>query len=79
MTVADDGLTTGLLYKFKFTAINLVGNSEDSDISEFALVDVIEAPGAPTVMLDHTSEASIAVEWSAVGAYDPAGYQVTGY
>lgn len=74
LTVADDSLTTGLLYKFKFRAINLVGNSEDSNIVEYALVDKIEAPQAPTVMLDHTSESQIAVEWSAVGQFSPAGY-----
>lgn len=42
-----DSLTTGLIYKFKFRAINQIGNSQDSDIVEFALVDVPTAPGAP--------------------------------
>jgi len=37
---ARDGLTTGLIYKFKFRAINEIGNSEDSRIVEYALVDV---------------------------------------
>jgi hypothetical protein len=79
LTVTDDSLETGLLYRFKFEATNLVGNSQESDISEFALVTIISAPGKPSVLLDHTSEAAVAVQWSQVGAYSPPGYQVFGY
>ena len=34
-----DSLTTGLIYKFKFRAINAIGTSEDSQIVLYALVD----------------------------------------
>lgn len=56
-----DGLTTGTVYKFTFRATNQVGHSEDSNIVLYALVDVPAAPGAPTVMLTHTNENTIAV------------------
>jgi len=55
LTLAD-GLTTGLVYKFKFRAYNSVGASVDSNISVFALVDAPNAPDAPTVILSHTSD-----------------------
>jgi hypothetical protein len=42
-----DSLTTGKVYKFKFRATNEIGNSQDSSIVEYALVDVPEAPAAP--------------------------------
>jgi hypothetical protein len=42
-----DSLTSGLIYKFKFRAINKIGNSQDSDVVEYALVDVPNAPGTP--------------------------------
>jgi hypothetical protein len=79
LTVVDDSLTTGLLYKFKFLAINLVGNSESSDISEFALTQVIAAPGQPFKMLAFTSEESLAVQWTQTGSSSPAGLRVSGY
>lgn len=66
LDVATDGLTTGTVYKLVFRAINEAGNSEDSDISSFALVDVPFAPSAPTVIYSFTTETSVAVEWEAV-------------
>lgn len=65
LTLAD-GLTTGFVYKFKFRALNSVGSSVDSNISVFALVDTPNAPNAPSVILSHTSETQIAVQWSSV-------------
>lgn len=35
-----DSLQTGKVYKLKFRATNEIGNSEDSTIVEYALVDV---------------------------------------
>lgn len=46
LTLAD-GLTTGLVYKFKFRVFNSVGASVDSNICVFALVDAPNAPDAP--------------------------------
>ena len=74
-----DGLTTGLIYKFRFRAINLVGAGEDSDIVEYALVDVPSAPSAPVVMLSHTTEDQVAVEWGEVASLQAPGSDVTGY
>lgn len=50
LTHTVSGLSTGLIYKFKFRAINEVGNSEDSDIVQYASVLRPSAPAAPTVM-----------------------------
>jgi hypothetical protein len=55
LTVADDSLTTGLIYKFQFRATNAIGNSELSDTSRFALADPPTAPSAPTNMPSQTS------------------------
>jgi hypothetical protein len=35
-----DGLTTGVIYKFVFKAINQVGGSEDSNIVQYAICDI---------------------------------------
>lgn len=61
-----DNLQTGLIYKFKFRATNEVGNSEDSSIVEYALVDVPIAPSAPEIMLGLTGEKQIAVNWDPI-------------
>jgi hypothetical protein len=79
LTQETDGLQTGLLYKFVFRATNAVGNSEDSEIAEFACIAPISKPGAPQIMLPFTSQQSVAVEWSQVGTNEPAGYRVFGY
>jgi hypothetical protein len=74
-----DSLTTGLIYKFKFRAINQIGNSQDSDIVEYALVDVPTAPSAPQVMLSLTGEKQIAVNWSPITTSQLPGSYISGY
>lgn len=61
-----DSLTTGLIYKFKFRATNAIGNSEDSEIVEFALVDQPVATSAPTCIYSQTSTTQIAIKWNAI-------------
>lgn len=56
LTVASDGLTSGLIYKFRFRATNAVGSSEFSDTVRFALADAPAAPGAPLFLVAQTSE-----------------------
>ena len=56
-------MQVGLVYKFVFRAVNSVGEGQDSDIAHYAFVDVPSAPSAPRVMLSHTSESQVAVEW----------------
>ena len=51
-----DNLVTGLIYKFKFRAINAIGNSQDSAIVQFALADMALPPGAPTLMMSLSSQ-----------------------
>lgn len=79
LTVIDDSLETGKIYKFVFRAINAVGDSLDSNIASYALCDVPLAPSEPTVMLSHTNESQIAVEWPAVASLQSPGSDITGY
>jgi hypothetical protein len=79
LDLTTDSLTTGVIYKFVFKATNQVGGSEDSNIVEYALCDVPASPDAPLVMLDHTTESSIAVQWSQVTSLQAPGSDVTGY
>jgi hypothetical protein len=39
-----DNMITGLKYKFMFRAVNSVGESIDSDIVEYSLVDIPDHP-----------------------------------
>jgi hypothetical protein len=50
LDVVEDALETGATYKFVFRVTNSVGVSVDSDIAEYQLVGVPEAPSAPTIM-----------------------------
>ena len=51
----DDSLTAGLIYKLKFRAINAIGNSDDSEIVQYALVDKPSATTEPTCIKAQTS------------------------
>jgi len=80
--VADDGLTIGKIYKFKFQATNKDSRvSEYSDIARYALVDTPAAPDAPTVIYSMTNESQIAIEWSKVtlDAGQEIGQEIEGY
>jgi hypothetical protein len=55
LTKTTDSLETGKIYKVRFGATNVIGNSEVSDIVRFALVDPLAAPGAPALMQEQTS------------------------
>ena len=50
LSVAGDGLTTGLIYKLQSRAVNAIGNSERSETARFALVDPPSAPSAPALL-----------------------------
>jgi hypothetical protein len=60
-----DSLVTGKIYKIKFRAINVLGNSEDSAVVRYSLVDQPAMPSAPTVIYASSNETQIAVEWAA--------------
>jgi hypothetical protein len=60
-----DPIVTGKIYKIKFRAINILGNSEDSGVVRYALVDQPVLPSAPTVIYSSSNETQIAVEWAA--------------
>ncbi len=46
----DAYLVSGKIYKLRFQAINVIGNSEYSDIVTYALADEPGAPGTPTII-----------------------------
>lgn len=81
LTTAADALTTGLIYKFKFRAINSIGNSEYSDTARYALVATPTAPSAPTNLVAQTSETQIGFEWAQVAltAGQETGQAILGY
>lgn len=54
-------LVSGKIYKFKFRAINAIGNSEDSTISRFAMADLPSAPTKPTKDLSKSTKNSVFV------------------
>ena len=66
LTDTVDSMTAGLIYKFKFRAINEIGNSEDSDIIQYALVDTPLATSPLTCIFDQTSTNKISVKWNAI-------------
>ena len=61
-----DNLEAGTVYKLKLRAYNSVGQSKDSDIIQYALVDAPPKPDAPTGLFSLTSDQQVAVQWSAV-------------
>jgi hypothetical protein len=79
LTDVDDNLILGAVYKFMFRAYNSVGNSEDSNIVQYALVAVPDTPDAPTGLFSLTSNEQIAVQWSAVTTTQSPGQDITGY
>jgi hypothetical protein len=50
LTDADDALVAGKIYKFRFVAVNAIGNSAYSDTVRYAAVDAPAAPTAPTIL-----------------------------
>ncbi len=50
LTPGDDGLEAGKIYKFRFVALNAIGNSAYSDTVRYALVDAPDGPNPPTIL-----------------------------
>ena len=72
-------MTTGLIYKLVFQAVNAIGNSMNSNTVQYALVDVPIAPGVPEIILSLTSEDQIAVQWSPIISTQSPGSKISGY
>ena len=79
LTDVADNLILGDVYKFMFRAYNTVGNSEDSDIVQYALVAVPDTPEAPTGLYSLTSDEQVAVQWNAIATTQSPGQDITGY
>ena len=79
MNKADLSLTTGKIYKFKFRAINEKGNSEDSDVVRFALVDMPSPPLTISKTKSLSSMSSIHVSWTQSADETLPGGTVLGY
>ena len=76
---ADTFLVSGKVYKFRFQATNVIGNSQLSDISSYALSDVPTAPGTPTIIASLTNANQIGVQWAASPNTQSPGGNVKGY
>ena len=75
--VVAESLTVGLFYSFKYSANNIVGSSDFSDVLTVPLADVPSKPSS--LILTPLSKTSISVEWSAsTSTGSPAG-DITGY
>jgi hypothetical protein len=81
LTTAADSVVTGTIYRFRFRAVNAIGNSEYSDTVRYAVVDPPAAPALPTVMQAQTSTSQIAFEWAKVVpvAGQETGQTIHGY
>jgi hypothetical protein len=75
----DPDLVSGKIYKFRFMAINEIGNSQLSDISAYALAGVPSAPGVPIINPSLTNANQIAVEWAPSTSTTAPGGTVQGY
>ena len=58
-----EGLTTGLIYKIRFRARNLIGPGEYSNTLYVALNDIPVTPLVPSRNEDSTTKTQIAVTW----------------
>lgn len=76
---ADSFLVSGKVYKFRFIAINEIGNSGMSDISAYALAGQPSAPGTPTINPSLTNANQIAVQWAPSTSTTAPGGLVQGY
>jgi hypothetical protein len=76
---ANEGMSGGLIYKFMIRAVNLKGSSADSVIVQYALAEVPDAPGQPTVLTAFTNDTRIAVQWTPPVSSASPGTDVQGY
>ena len=74
-----DSLTTGLFYKLRFKATNVLGSGLYSNILKIALIDPPEAPYTPVRVDSASSLTSIGVDWYPLVDGPNAGGVVTGY
>lgn len=64
VTVADDSLVAGTIYKFKFRAQNSYGYSDYSDECEAGVSSFPAAPAAPTKNENDSGETFITLQWA---------------
>lgn len=69
------GLIQGGMYQFKIVAVNLVGASQDSEVSYFQCADIPDVPDAP--VLETTTATSISVAWNE--PLSDGGSEILGY
>lgn len=63
MTVDDDGLTAGTIYKLRVLAVNLYGSSELSDEVNAGVSSFPGKPNPVTKLDLESSTSSITIEW----------------
>ena len=63
LTDTDNGITSGLIYTFKYVANNIVGNSTESQEVRYAAASPPLKPNDPTKDLSKSTKTSITVKW----------------
>lgn len=58
-------LQSGLVYRIKYRALNVIGNSEFSEIIEVAMVSIPLAPSSPQKITSLSDESKLTVSWEA--------------
>jgi|LauGreDrversion4_2_1035121.scaffolds.fasta_scaffold26594_2 hypothetical protein len=74
-------LVSGFIYRIMMRAVNMIGNSEYSDVVEIAMSNKPALAGAPTKIYDLSSTTSISLKWepAQVPADDMPGGTITYY
>lgn len=74
-------LVSGFIYRIMMRAVNMIGNSEYSDVVEIAMSKKPALAGAPTKIYDLSSTTSISLKWepAQVPADDMPGGTITYY
>ena len=66
ITAGTDAIAAGIIYKFKYLAINDYGSSDFSDEVEAGVSDFPDAPAAPTKVEEDSGETFITLSWTSV-------------
>ena len=77
--VAEPWLTTGLVYRIKYRAVNEVGAGEFSGTTSVALADLPSKPNLPVRMDSISTIDKVYLEWAAPTTTDSPGGDITGY
>lgn len=76
---STESLTTGLVYTFKWRALNSIGYSDFSEEVSVALSDPPAKPSAPTLYQAWSSKTNLYIKWAQVSDGLSPGGLINGY